>query len=1033
MKIAVPVKTDARFRGPPSGTIEVDRRRLGADLRSAIEGEVRFGAGDRALYAAAGANYRQVPIGVVIPRTIDDVVATVAVARDHDVPILSLGGHTSLAGQGVNVAVVIDFSKYLNRVLEIDPESRLARVEPGVVLDDLRRRAERHGLTFGPDPSTHSHCTLGGMIGNNSCGVHSVMTQFHGPGPTTAHNVHELDVLTYRGDRFRVGPTGDDELERIIAAGGAQGEIYRRLRDLRDRVGDEVRRRYPDIPRRVSGYNLNELLADRGFNIARALTGTESTCVTILEATVHLVPSPRCRTLVVIGYEDAATAADHVPAVLDHRPIGLEGMDETLAQDMTLVGIHDRDLSLLPEGRGWLIAEFGGDTKEEADGKARALIADLERAGDGPTGTQLYDDSEREAHVWKVREAGLGATAFIPGKPDTYEGWEDSAVPPERLGEYLRSLGELAAKYGYESALYGHYGQGCVHARWNFDLVTAEGIGRFRSFLDEAADLVLSLGGSLSGEHGDGQSRAELLPKMFGEELVGAFREFKSIWDPDWRMNPGKVVDPYRITDNLRLGTDYRPPAVDTHFSYPDDGGSFAHATVRCVGIGNCRRVETEGEVMCPSYLVTREEKHSTRGRARLLFEMLQGRPLEGGWRSREVFDALDLCLSCKGCTSDCPVSVDMPTLKSEFLSHYWKRRLRPRHAYAFGLIDQAARIASRIPRAVNLVTQTPGAARVAKLAAGMAPERAIPRFAPRTFTGWYRERGGPKVAAGKRIILWPDTFTNHFHPEIGVAAVEVLEHAGYRVEVPDVHVCCGRPLYDYGMLDLARRYLLRTLDLLRDDIRAGVPVVGLEPSCLAVFRDELPNMLPDDEDAKRLSRQAFHFSEFLNKDDAEVPRLARDALLHGHCHHRATGGIDSERRLLERMGVEVEVCDSGCCGMAGSFGFEQGHYEVSMACGERALLPKVRSAARDALLVADGFSCRTQIEQGQDGRRAIHVAQALQLALDHGPDGPPPGAPPEDGCRRPPARERRAPRAALAAAGLGGALLGGALLRRVR
>jgi FAD/FMN-containing dehydrogenase/Fe-S oxidoreductase len=1010
-----------------------DASALQAALQKCVHGEVRFDNSSRALYSSDGSNYRQVPIGVVIPRTIDDVVATVAVARDHDVPILSLGGHTSLAGQGVNVAVVIDFSKYLNRVLEIDPESRLARVEPGVVLDDLRRRAERHGLTFGPDPSTHSHCTLGGMIGNNSCGVHSVMTQFHGPGPTTAHNVHELDVLTYRGDRFRVGPTGDDELERIIAAGGAQGEIYRRLRDLRDRVGDEVRRRYPDIPRRVSGYNLNELLADRGFNIARALTGTESTCVTILEATVHLVPSPRCRTLVVIGYEDAATAADHVPAVLDHRPIGLEGMDETLAQDMTLVGIHDRDLSLLPEGRGWLIAEFGGDTKEEADGKARALIADLERAGDGPTGTQLYDDSEREAHVWKVREAGLGATAFIPGKPDTYEGWEDSAVPPERLGEYLRSLGELAAKYGYESALYGHYGQGCVHARWNFDLVTAEGIGRFRSFLDEAADLVLSLGGSLSGEHGDGQSRAELLPKMFGEELVGAFREFKSIWDPDWRMNPGKVVDPYRITDNLRLGTDYRPPAVDTHFSYPDDGGSFAHATVRCVGIGNCRRVETEGEVMCPSYLVTREEKHSTRGRARLLFEMLQGRPLEGGWRSREVFDALDLCLSCKGCTSDCPVSVDMPTLKSEFLSHYWKRRLRPRHAYAFGLIDQAARIASRIPRAVNLVTQTPGAARVAKLAAGMAPERAIPRFAPRTFTGWYRERGGPKVAAGKRIILWPDTFTNHFHPEIGVAAVEVLEHAGYRVEVPDVHVCCGRPLYDYGMLDLARRYLLRTLDLLRDDIRAGVPVVGLEPSCLAVFRDELPNMLPDDEDAKRLSRQAFHFSEFLDKEDAEVPRLARDVVLHGHCHHRATGGIDSERRLLERMGVEVEVCDSGCCGMAGSFGFEQGHYEVSMACGERALLPKVRSAARDALLVADGFSCRTQIEQGQDGRRAIHVAQALQLALDHGPDGPPPGAPPEDGCRRPPARERRAPRAALAAAGLGGALLGGALLRRVR
>ncbi|HEX2376112.1 MAG TPA: FAD-linked oxidase C-terminal domain-containing protein [Gaiellales bacterium] len=1031
MKIDVPVKGDPRFRGPPADTVEVDRRRLQADLRSALAGEVRFSAGDRALYAAAGANYRQVPIGVVIPRSVDDVVATVAIARDHGVPVLSLGGHTSLAGQGVNVAVVIDFSKYLNRVLDIDVERRLARVEPGVVLDVLRREAGRHGLTFGPDPSTHSHCTLGGMIGNNSCGVHSVMTQFYGPGPTTAHNVHELEILTYRGDRFTVGPTPDAELERIIAEGGAQGEIYRRLRDLRDRVGAEVRRRYPDIPRRVSGYNLNELLPEKGFNVARALTGTESTCVTILEATVHLVPSPAHRTLVVIGYEDAATAADHVPAVLEHKPIGLEGMDETLAQDMTLVGIHDRDLSLLPEGRGWLIVELGGETKEEADERGRALIADLERTG-GPTGSRLYDDSEQEGHVWKVREAGLGATAFIPGKPDTYEGWEDSAVPPERLGEYLRSLGRLAAKYGYESALYGHYGQGCVHARWNFDLVTAEGIRQFRSFLDEAADLVLSLGGSLSGEHGDGQSRAELLPKMFGEELVGAFREFKSIWDPDWRMNPGKVVDPYRITDNLRLGTDYRPPDVDTHFSFPRDGGSFAHATVRCVGIGNCRRTETEGEVMCPSYLVTREEKHSTRGRARLLFEMLRGRPLEGGWRSREVYDALDLCLSCKGCTSDCPVGVDMPTLKSEFLSHYWKRRLRPRHAYAFGLIDQAARVASRIPGAVNLVTQSPGSSRLAKLAAGMAPERSIPRFAPRTFTSWYRDRGGPKERSGSRVILWPDTFTNHFHPEIGIAAVEVLEHAGYRVELPGVHVCCGRPLYDYGMLDLARRYLLRTLDLLREDIRAGVPVIGLEPSCLAVFRDELPNMLPDDEDAKRLSSQAFHFSEFLDREGVSPPPLVRSALLHGHCHHHATGGIGSEQRLLERMGVDVDVSDSGCCGMAGSFGFEDGHYEVSMACGERALLPNVRGAPADAFLVADGFSCRTQIEQAHTGRSAVHVAQVLQLALEHGPGGPPAGAPPEAACRPVPAGDGPGARRA-AAAGAAAVLVAAGLAVRAR
>jgi FAD/FMN-containing dehydrogenase/Fe-S oxidoreductase len=969
--------------------------RLADDLRDVVEGEVRFAAGDRALYAAAGSNYRQVPIGVVIPKTIDDVVATVAVCREHGAPVLSRGGGTSLAGQGVNVAVVMDFSKYLNEILEIDPERKLARVQPGVVLDSLRREAESlYGLTFGPDPSTHDHCTLGGMIGNNSCGVHSVMAQFYGPGSTMAHNVHELEVMTYRGDRFTVGPTTDEELERIAASGSAQGEIYRRLLALRDRVGEEVRRRYPDIPRRVSGYNLNELLPEAGFNVARALVGTESTCVTVLEATVHLLESPKVRTLTVIGYEDAATAADHVPAVLEHKPLGLEGMDETLAKDMTLVGIHDQELSLMPKGGGWLIVEFGGETKEEADEKARALVADLEKdKRNGPIGTKIYDDEAQEAHIWEVREAGLGATAFIPGKPDTYEGWEDSAVPPERLGDYLRALGKLAGKYGYESALYGHYGQGCVHARWNFDLVTAEGIAAFRSFLDEASDLVLSLGGSLSGEHGDGQSRAELLPKMFGDDLVAAFREFKSIWDPDWKMNPGTVVDPYRITENLRLGTDYNPPEPETHFAYPDDHGSFAHATVRCVGIGLCRR--EEGGVMCPSYMVTKEEKHATRGRARLLFEMLQGDPLEGGWRSDEVMDALDLCLSCKGCTSDCPVSVDMPTLKAEFLSHHYARSLRPRHAYAFGLIDKAARVASRAPALVNTLSRGRLTAPLMKRVVGMAPQREMPEFAPVTFQKWFAERGGPRVQGGKKkIVLWPDTFTNHFHPEIGVAAVEVLEAEGYRVEVPAGHVCCGRPLYDYGMLDTARRYLERVLDLLREDIRAGVPIVGLEPSCVAVFKDELVKMLPHDQDALRLSRQTFHFPEFLDQEGYEPPVLPGKALLHGHCHHKATGGISSEQKLLEAMQLEVEMPDSGCCGMAGSFGFEASHYDISMACGERVLLPEVRKAAPETVLVADGFSCRTQIEQGGTERQAVHVAQVLQRALRPAAAASPPPAP---------------------------------------
>jgi FAD/FMN-containing dehydrogenase/Fe-S oxidoreductase len=935
-------------------------------LRGVVAGEVRFTPGDRVLYSATGANYRHVPIGVVIPRTVDDIVATVAVCREHDAPVLPRGGGTSLAGQCTNIAVVLDCSKYLNRIIEIDPEHKLARVQPGLVLDDLRHEAERRfGLTFGPDPSTHEYCTLGGMIGANSCGVHSVLSDFYGPGPRTSDNVHELSVLTYRGERLQLGPNG----------AGLPGELEEPLRALADRYGDRVRERYPKIPRRVSGYNLDDLLPENGFHVARALAGTEGTCVTVLEATVHLVDSPPHRTLVVAGYEDAASAADHVPVVLEHKPLGLEGVDETLIEDMTVLGQHRHDLSLLPDGRGWLLIETGGATKEEADDRGREIMEALEKAG-GLRGVKLYDNHDSVKHVWEVREAGLGATAFVPGKPDTYEGWEDSAVPPERLGDYLRELAKLTQRYGYESALYGHYGQGCVHARWNFDLVTKEGIATWRRFLDDAGDLVLSFGGSLSGEHGDGQSRAELLPKMFGDDLVEGFREFKRIWDPDWKMNPGKVVDPRPITSDLRLGPNYAPPQFETTFAFPRDGGSIAHAATRCVSIGKCRH--HGGGVMCPSFMVTREEKHSTRGRAHLLWAMLNEDELPT-WSSDEVLEALDLCLSCKGCTSECPVNVDMPTLKAEFLAHHYARKPRPRTMYAFGFIDRWARMASVAPRLVNAVTQTRLSA-LAKAAAGVAPERRLPPFAGRTLQSWVHAR---PAHAGPRVILWPDTFTNFFEPRAGAAAVRVLESAGFQVTVPRGHVCCGRPLYDYGFLGTARRYLQRTLDVLRPDIRRGIPVVGVEPSCLAVFRDELPKMLPHDEDAKRLAAQSFHFAEFLEQQDGyEPPRLEQRVLLQPHCHASATGGVDPERKLLDRMGADIQNPDSGCCGMAGAWGYEKAHYDVSQACGERALFPAVRAAADDDLIVADGFSCRHQIEQGHTGRRAIHLAEVLAARL---------------------------------------------------
>jgi FAD/FMN-containing dehydrogenase/Fe-S oxidoreductase len=952
-------------------------------LRACVEGEVRFDAGTRALYSTDSSSYRQVPIGVVVPRTVQDVVQAVAACRRHGAPVLSRGCGTSLAGQCCNVAVVIDHSKYLNRIIELDREGKLARVQPGVILDHLRLlgTGQAPRLTVGPTPSTHDHCTLGGMIGNNACGNYSIMSEFYGPGPRMQHNVAALDVLLYDGTRMRIdgGPMEEDELASRCARPGREGEVYSKLRDLRDRYADEIRARYHEFPRRVSGYNLDALLPENGFDLCQALTGTEGTCVTILEATVRMIDDPNARSLVVVGFEDLYLAADQIPAGREHRPLALEGFDDELVEDNVRLGKHLEELRALPEGRGWLMAEFGGDSKEDSDAKAEAFMAAM-RGAKGYCGEKLFDDPQAEARIWEVRESGLGATAFVPGDPDTYEGWEDSAVPPEHLSAYLRGLRGLFDKYGYQCALYGHFGQGCVHTRIDWDPRTVEGVRTWRAFVDEASDLVLSFGGSLSGEHGDGQSRGELLEKMYGPTIVEAFRAFKSIWDPDWRMNPGKIVDAEPIVSNLRLGPAYAPHTVEHHFAYQREGGSFAHAAERCVGVGNCRRTEGEG-VMCPSFMVTREEKDSTRGRARLLFEMMRG---TGGielWRSEEVFDALHLCLACKGCKSDCPVNVDMATYKAEFLSHYYRGRARPRAAYALGLIYWWARLASKIPRIANLVSQAPGLSSALKRAGGVAPERTVPRFATRTFRDWFQRRG-PANAGRPDVLLWPDTFTNYLKPEAGRATVEVLEDAGFHVVLPPKVLCCGRPLYDYGMLDLARRLLRRDLDVLRPWIRAGTPMVGVEPSCLAVFRDELGNLFPHDLDAKRLAGQSFVLSEFLAEHAPgwEPPRIRRAAVVQPHCHHHAVMGFEAELDLLRRMEVDVSV-QQGCCGMAGSFGFEEGdRYRVSQACGERSLLPAVRVADAGTLVIADGFSCREQIEQGT-GRRGTHLAEVIRMA----------------------------------------------------
>ena len=960
-------------RARTSKAAHVDAAALERALQKQIRGEVRFDYGSRALYSTDGSNYRQIPIGVVVPRNNDDVLAAVALCRQYGAPLLPRGGGTSLAGQCCNVAVIVDFSKYMAGILTVDPGRRLARVQPGVILDHLRSAAERHRLTFAPDPATHDRCTLGGMIGNNSCGVHSVMAG------KTDDNIESLDIVTYDGLRMTVGATASEELESLIRAGGRRAEIYAGLKSLAAKYGELVRQKFPKIPRRVSGYNLNYLLPENGFHVARALVGSEGTCVTVLEATCQLVESPQERVLLVVAWPDIFLCADSVPLVMSHKPIGLEGFDDILVKATRRKGINAEGLALLPDGSGWLLVEFGADTKAEAEANARALMKALLQSPIPPN-MRLLTDWQQMKRMWEVRESSLGVTSHVPGEPLRWEGWEDSAVAPDKLGNYLRDLRKLMQAYSYEGSFYGHFGHACVHTRMDFDLETEEGIKKFRRFMEEAADLVVGYGGSLSGEHGDGQARAELLPRMFGPELVQAFREFKAIWDPDWKMNPGKLVEPYRMDENLRLGANYDPWQPQTHFQFPEDNGSLAAATLRCVGVGKCRRYE--GGVMCPSFRVTREEEHSTRGRAHLLWEMTQGDVVRDGWKDERVKESLDLCLACKGCKSDCPVGVDVATYKAEFLEHYYEGRLRPLSKFVFGNIDIFAHLASVVPGFVNIATQLPVVSEISKLLGGVPRQRRIPAFASQTFKSWFARRKGKNLGR-TAVVLWPDTFNNYFQPDTAKAAVEVLEAAGFHVLLPEGNLCCGRPLYDIGMLDRAEAHLLKILDTLLPEIEAGIPVVGLEPSCVAVFRDELTNLFPDDVRARALSQQTFLLSEFLERyaKNFQLPRIARKALVHGHCHHKAIMKMNAEEAVLTRMGMDFDSPAPGCCGMAGAFGFENDKYEISREIGELELLPAVRDASPETLIIANGFSCREQISQ-ETGRHALHLAEVIQMGL---------------------------------------------------
>ncbi|MFB4310123.1 FAD-binding and (Fe-S)-binding domain-containing protein [Actinomadura sp. GTD37] len=981
-------------------------------LAERVDGEIRFDPGSRAAYAHDASNYQQPPIGVVVPKSVEAGAEAVRVCAEHDVPVLSRGGGTSLAGQCVNTAVVIDWSKYCRRLVSVDPDARRAVVEPGACLDDLNEELSGHGLMVGPKPSTHDTCTIGGMIGNNSCGASA---QAYGK---TVDSVVRLEVLTYDGLRMWAGETTDEEYAAVQAAGGRRAEIYRALRDLRDDGMELIRTRYPDIPRRVSGYNLDSLLPEKNFDVGRALVGSESTLVTVLRAEIGLVPVPAHQSLVVLGYDDIAAAGDAVQRILPFGPLALEGMDERLldlAEQHHLAG--PRVVEDMPDGAGWLMVRFGGDSEDATDERARELIEHMENGPDPPRHTFVRDPAEEEL-LWKVREAGLGATAYPPGRPDTHEGWEDSAVPVERLGDYLRDFRDLIREFGYGPvSLYGHFGQGCVHTRIPFDLEDERGAGNYRRFIERAARLVAGYGGSLSGEHGDGQARAELLPLMFGDEVIRLFERFKAVFDPGNRMNPGKIVHPHRLDDDLDHLA-YGPDEPKTHFAFPDDHHRFTHAAARCVGIGKCRA--SSGGVMCPSYRATGEEEHSTRGRARILMEMMRGMPgagepdpavpgpggaavITGGWRSADVRDALDLCLACKGCRSECPVNVDMATYKAEFLAHHYEGRVRPASHYTMGWLPLWARLAAFAPGAADTVLHAPGLSAAAKRIGGIDPRRDMPRFAPERFTGWFKRRPAPDGRGGKRIVLWPDTFTDNFHPHIGRAAVRVLEASGYRVEVPPAALCCGLTWISTGQLGTAARVLRRTVRALAPRLRAGVPVIGLEPSCTAVFRADAAELLEGGEDwderfrddVERLRDQTLTLAELLDEHQEETAGAARDvvagldgpkvrAIAQPHCHQHAIMGFGADQRVLARAGVDVETLDVGCCGLAGNFGFERGHHEVSTKIAEQGVWPAVADAGPGTAVLADGFSCRTQIAAGT-AARPRHLAELLADLLPGG------------------------------------------------
>ncbi|WP_269303750.1 FAD-binding and (Fe-S)-binding domain-containing protein [Aeromicrobium sp. HA] len=937
---------------PPLERLETGRDVLARLEQSGVR-DVDASSLARALYSSDASLYRVEPQVVVRPHDLDEVHAVVEACRASGTPLTSRGAGTSIAGNAIGTGVVLDFSRHMNRILAIDEATRTAEVEPGVVHATLQRAAAPAGLRYGPDPSTHTRCTVGGMIGNNACGNRAL-----GYG-RSADNVAALDLLTMAGERFQVG--------RDVAV------TSERLESLRSLVGanlSTIRTEFGRFGRQVSGYSLEHLLPEKGFDVASFMAGTEGTLAVMLGATVDLVADAPVRHLVVLSFPSMAEAADHVPAILPFEPIACEGLGGRIVE--VYRAAHGASaVPDLPPGDGYLYVELAGDDAAELQARADRVVRES-----GAMGHRHVTSPIEQSVLWRIREEGAGLASRAWDRP-ALAGWEDAAVPPERLGEYLRGFEALLDQHGLHGTLFGHFGDGCVHVRIDFPLDAPDGRRGFRSFLTDAATLAASHGGSFSGEHGDGRARSELLPLMYSPEAVGLFEQVKQVFDPDDLMNPGVLVRPRPLDEDLRgmgAGWPAGMPERRRSLRLLHDDGDFGAAVHRCTGVGKCLAAPGAG-VMCPSFQATRQEKDSTRGRARVLQEMVDGRLVDGGWSSPEVHEALDLCLSCKGCAGDCPTGVDMATYKAEVLHQTYKGRIRPRSHYVLGRLPMWARLTAPVARLANLALRVPGLAHVARWVAGIDQRRSIPTFATRTLSKVLSRE--ERATGGDPVLLWADSFTEYFSTDAGRAAVRLLESAGYEIRLLERQQCCGLTWISTGQLDKAAELAAAAVEQLHPYVEAGIPVVGLEPSCLAALRTDAPELV-DDPRAAEVAKGVFTLAELLaDREELEVPDLSgRTLVVQPHCHQASVIGFDADLRLLSRTGAHV-VRVGGCCGLAGNFGVEKGHYEVSVAVAEQQLMPAVREAGPDAIVVADGFSCRTQLDDLADVQ-AVHLAQLL-------------------------------------------------------